>query len=283
MPDSHVFQTDAYNPKQMARRVSDVGVSKANLNLASMFALGIMAGAFIGMGAHFATVAWAQNGLPFSLSKLLGGLVFCLGLILVIIAGAELFTGNNLIVMAWVMKKIKARAILRNWVVVYFGNFVGSVLTVTLIYFSGVYAAGDYAVAAKAVQIAQAKVQIPFVECFFRGIMCNALVCLAVWLCFSCRTTVDKIFSILFPITAFVAMGFEHCVANMYFIPMGMLLGGNQALADATGVQASISMADFLHNLIPATLGNIIGGSVMVGLVYWFIYLRHLMPKDEVK
>ena len=276
MSQENVFQVDAYNPRQMAHRVSEVGVAKAQLDVLSMFSLAVLAGAFIALGAQFATLAWTDNGLPFSLSKLLGGLTFCLGLILVIVAGAELFTGNNLIVMAWVSGKLPFTAVLRNWTVVYVGNLVGSVMTVVLIYLSRVWEANDMAVAQTAVKIAQAKVAIPFIPCLFRGIMCNALVCLAVWLCFSCRGTVDKIFAIVFPITAFVAMGFEHCVANMFFIPMGMLLARTPEVSGH--IQATLDMSGFLHNLVPATIGNIIGGSLMVGVIYWFIYMRKLMP-----
>jgi len=267
----------------MAQRVNDVGVTKAKMNFWSMLYLAILAGSFIGLGAHFATLASANNGLPFSLSQLLIGLVFSLGLILVIIAGAELFTGNNLIVMAWVSRKIGLRDVTRNWVIVFLGNTIGALITVVLIYLSGVWALGNEAVGVRAIQIAAAKTEISWVECFFRGVMCNALVCLAVWLCFSCRATVDKIMAIVFPITAFVAMGFEHCVANLYFIPMGILLSGLQpdlTVEMAMNPAQSLNFAGFLGNLIPVTLGNIVGGTLMVGMVYWFIYLRHLVPMD---
>lgn len=276
------FQTDAYLPREMAQRVNEVGVAKAKMDFWSMLYLAILAGSFIGLGAHFATVASANNGLPFSLSQLISGLVFSLGLILVIVAGAELFTGNNLIVMAWVSRKIGIRDILRNWAIVFLGNTVGALITVLMIYFSGVWALGADAVGVRAIQIAAAKTEISWMECFLRGVMCNALVCLAVWLCFSCRATVDKIMSILFPITAFVAMGFEHSIANLYFIPMGMLLSflrPDLAMSLSSPPQ-SLHLAGFMNNLIPVTLGNIAGGTLMVGMVYWFIYLRHLMPMD---
>ncbi len=276
------FQTDAYLPREMAQRVNEVGVAKAKMNFLSMLYLAILAGSFIGLGAHFATVASANNGLPYSLSQLLTGLVFSLGLILVIIAGAELFTGNNLIVMAWVSRKIKFSEVMRNWGIVFLGNTMGALITVLLIYFSGVWTLGAESVGMRAVQIAAAKTEVGWIECFLRGVMCNALVCLAVWLCFSCRATVDKIMSIIFPITAFVAMGFEHSIANLYFIPMGMLLGYLQPdlVANLAAQPQSLHFSGLLSNLIPVTLGNIFGGSLMVGMVYWFIYLRHLMPKE---
>ncbi|MBN2320939.1 MAG: formate/nitrite transporter family protein [Acidobacteria bacterium] len=272
------FQTDAYLPREMAQRVNEVGVTKAKMEFWSMLYLAILAGSFIGLGAHFATLASANNGMPFSLSQLLAGLVFSLGLILVIVAGAELFTGNNLIVMAYVSRKIGLRDVVRNWGIVLLGNTVGALITVGLIYLSGVWVLGSEAVGTRAIQIAAAKTDISWLECFFRGVMCNALVCLAVWLCFSCRATVDKIIAIIFPITAFVSMGFEHSIANLYFIPMGMLLSKLQPelAARLANPAQSLDISGFLGNLIPVTLGNIVGGTLMVGLVYWFIYLRGL-------
>ncbi|MEJ2110297.1 MAG: formate/nitrite transporter family protein [Acidobacteriota bacterium] len=274
------FQTDAYLPREMAQRVNEVGVTKAKMDFGSMLYLAILAGSFIGLGAHFTTLASAGNGLPFSLNQLLSGLVFSLGLILVIVAGAELFTGNNLIVMAWVSRKIRFRDVQRNWAIVFLGNTVGALITVLLIYFSGVWKLGGGSVGLRAIQIAAVKTDITWLECFVRGIMCNAMVCLAVWLCFSCRTTVDKIMSIIFPITAFVAMGFEHSVANLYFIPMGMLLSGLESdlVVTLTSQIQTLNFTGFMNNLVPVTLGNIVGGTLMVGMVYWFIYLRHLMP-----
>jgi len=273
---------DAYSPAEMARRASDAGVGKATMGFWNVFALSVLAGAFIGLGAHFATVATADNSLPYSLSQILGGLVFCLGLILVVVAGAELFTGNTLIVMAWVSGRIPFRAIVRNWMIVYAGNFVGSVATVGLIFASGVCSSDEGAVAQRAVAIAAHKAQIAFVPALFRGIMCNALVCLAVWLCFGCRSTVDKIAAIIFPITAFVAMGFEHSVANMYFIPMGMLItAASPAVIYPDGASLSVTWAGLVSNLVPVTLGNIVGGSLMVGLVYWFVYVRAVAPPSD--
>lgn len=273
-------KVDAYSPSEMSKRVQNVGVAKANLDFLSMLMLAILAGAFIAFGAVFATLVVHDSNLSFGLTKLVGGLVFCIGLILVVVAGAELFTGNNLIIMAYVDKKIPLQKVLRNWGIVYLGNLIGSVTMVFWIYLSRQWAGNNYLIGAKAVMIANAKVNLPFIVAFSRGILCNTLVCLAVWLCFSGRTVVDKIVAIIFPITAFVALGFEHSVANMYFIPMGLMLKSNPnvlAAIASSGTSANLSnltIGGFLNNLIPVTLGNIVGGGVLVGFVYWFIYDR---------
>jgi formate/nitrite transporter len=266
----------------MAERMEDVGVRKAHLGFWSMFALAVLAGAFIGLGAEFSTLAVTDSWLGFGLSKVLGGLVFSLGLILVVIAGAELFTGNNLIIMAWVSGKLTLGQVMRNWIIVYAGNMAGSLVTVLLMYLTRQWSFADYHVGATALNIAVAKVDLSFAEGLARGILCNALVCLAVWLCLSGRSVTDKILAILFPITAFVASGFEHSVANMYFIPMGLLLQGEPGVVAAAGRTASelvnLNLHGLVGNLISVTTGNIFGGGFMVALVYWFIYRR---PLDE--
>ena len=278
------IQFDAFPPAKMASRMEEVGVNKAELRAGTMFALAVLAGAFIGGGAIFATVVTtglAAAGMGFGLVKLLGGLVFCLGLIAVVVAGAELFTGNNLIVMAFADGRVTLAQILRNWAIVYVGNFVGSILTAAVMFLTKQYTFAGGAVGANALSIANGKCSLGFVQAIALGIMCNALVCLAVWLCVSARSTTDKILAILFPITAFVAAGFEHSVANMYFIPMGLFVK-NLAGADfwaAIGATASdfgnlTWGAFFIKNLLPVTIGNIIGGAGFVGLVYWYIYLR---------
>jgi formate transporter FocA len=253
------------------------------MGLRNTFFLSIMAGQFISLGAIFATTVAAGAGgqLTFGITRLLTGLVFCLGLILVVVAGAELFTGNNLIVMAMANRRISTLQVLRNWTIVYVGNFVGSIATVVLIFVSKQYTFGNGSIGLNALNIANAKCSLDFFQAVALGIMCNSLVCLAVWLCFSARTTTDKILSIIFPITAFVAAGFEHSVANMYFIPIGLLikLGAPASFWEAIGKTAAdysnLTWSNFfLANLLPVTMGNIIGGSVMVGLVYWFIYIR---------
>jgi formate/nitrite transporter len=213
-----------------------------------------------------------------------------LGLILVVVAGAELFTGNNLIIMAWANKRISTSSLLRNWGVVYLGNFVGAILTVIVVLLSGQYTFGNGAVGLNALNIAQAKVGHGFIQAIFLGSLCNMLVCLAVWLVFSARTTTDKILSIILPITAFVAAGFEHSVANMYFIPMGLAIKqiGDGAFWNNIGASAAdyaaLTWPNFiLHNLIPVTIGNIIGGAVGVGAVYYVIYLRRRSRVAEPK
>lgn len=274
------FNIDAYAPAEMAQRVETVGVKKAALNTWTMLALAVLAGAFIALGANFATLVWADNGLPYSLSRLAGGLVFTLGLILVIVGGAELFTGNNMIVMAWAANRVSTAQLLRNWLIVYAGNFIGAVLTAYAVYLSRQWAFDGYKVGAAALNIASTKASLDFVPALVLGVLCNALVCLAVWLCFSARTTTDKILAIIPPISAFVAGGFEHSVANMYFIPLGLFLRDEPKVLEAAGRTAEqlagLTWAGFaLNNLVPVTLGNIIGGAVMVGAIYWFIYLRH--------
>jgi formate transporter len=269
---------DAVPPPEMAERMENVGVKKAHLGFWSMFALAVLAGAFIGLGAEFSTLVITDSGLGFGVNRLLGGLVFSLGLILVVIAGAELFTGNNLIVMAWVSGKLTLGRVMRNWIIVYFGNLIGSLLTVLLVHLTRQWTFADYQVGATALNIAHAKVSLSFAEGLARGILCNALVCLAVWLCLSGRSVTDKILAILFPITAFVASGFEHSVANMYFIPIGLLLKGEPQVVAAAGKVAgdlaNLNLQGFLGNLISVTTGNIFGGGFMVAVVYWFIYRR---------
>lgn len=253
---------DAYSPAEVAERVERIGVAKAKLPFLQTFVLGLLAGAFIAFGAMFFTLVMTESGLGLGPARLLGGMAFSLGLILVVIGGAELFTGNNLIVMAWADKQVTTSGLLKNWGIVYVANFIGAMGCVVLVYFSGILSLGGDAMAATAANIATGKVQLTWVEAFTRGILCNTLVCLAVWLCFAAHTVSGKILSILFPISAFVALGFEHSVANMYLIPIGALAG------------ADISILDFLNNLVPVTLGNIVGGSIFVALTYWVIYLR---------
>jgi len=265
------LKIDGYAPAEIAARIEDVGVKKAQMNLATMFVLSVLAGAFIALGAAFYTVTVTGSGLGFGLTRALGGLAFSLGLILVVIAGAELFTGNNLITLAWASGRVSAAALLRNWLVVYIGNFAGALATAYIVFLSGVWKMNNQAVGATAVAIAESKLQLNFVEGFCRGVLCNALVCLAIWLCFSARSTMDKILAIVFPISAFVACGFEHSVANMYFVPLGMLI---QPELNSAG-DTPLGWADFLQkNLLPVTLGNLLGGAGFVGGVYWFVFQR---------
>lgn len=273
------LRIDALLPAEMARRAEYLGVRKAEAKTLTMFALAILAGAFIALGAVFATTiaAGTSSSLPFGVTKLLIGLVFCLGLILVIVGGAELFTGNNLIVMAWAGGKVSTRALLRNWAIVYVGNFVGSIGTAIMVFISRQYTFGGGGVGLSALSIAIGKINLGFLQAIALGILCNALVCLAVWLTFSARSTVDKIAAIIFPITAFVAAGFEHSIANMYFIPIGILIKDfDPAFTAAAGLDvSSLTWGSFIiNNLLPVTIGNIIGGSIFVAAVYWAIFLR---------
>ncbi len=272
------YLVDAYTPKEIAARIENSGITKSTGDPLRVFALAILAGAFIALGAIFFTiVTYDSSGVAAGLMRLIGGLAFCLGLILVVIAGAELFTGNNLIVMAYVDGKVTLKQLMHNWLIVYFGNFIGALGVVGLIYFSGHWNIDNGAVGAKVIAIANAKVNLTWMEAFTRGILCNILVCLAIWLCFAGRTVVDKVLAILFPITAFVAMGFEHSVANMYFISAGLVAKQQPEFSSLMSTMNvdNLTTINFLYNnLLPVTLGNIVGGSVFVGLFYWFIYLR---------
>jgi len=238
-----------------------------------------LAGAFIALGANFATIVLTDTGVGYGLSRLAGGLVFSLGLILVLVGGAELFTGNILMVMAWASGKVFTLQLLRNWALVYAGNFIGALATAYGVYLSRQWAFNGYRVGATALTMANAKVQYDFLAAFMLGVFCNGLVCLAVWLSFSARTTTDKILAIIPPITAFVAVGFEHSIANMYFIPLGLWLRDNSRVLEMAG-RAPEQFADltwmgfFRSNLLPVTLGNLVGGGVLVAAVYWFVYLR---------
>ena len=276
---------DCRPPAEMALKMEGIGVTKANGNIFTISLLGILAGFFIGLGAMFCTLVTTDIQIGFGLTKLLGGVVFCLGLILVVIAGAELFTGNALMVASRASGKIKLSQLFQNWGIVYFTNLVGALLLVLVVFYSQFWALDGYKVGVSALSIANAKVNLAFWPAFARGILCNTLVCLAVWLCFGARTTVDKIFAILFPITAFVACGFEHSIANMYFIPMGIAMAGQAKVLEVAGVTASqvanLNVTGFIGNLVPVTLGNIVGGT-FVGSIYWLVYLRKERATEAV-
>ncbi|MGB8577022.1 MAG: formate transporter FocA [Pseudolabrys sp.] len=273
---------DAIMPAAMALRAEESGVKRAATDPTTLLALSVMAGAFISFGAIFATTVSAGSAdLPYGVGRLLMGLVFSVGLILVVIGGAELFTGNNIIVMAWASGKVKTRALLLNWVLAFIGNFAGAFATAGLMFYTTQYTFGGGAVGLAALSTAHAKTSLAFVPALMLGIMCNALVCLAVWMCFSARTTVDRVLSIVPPIAAFVAAGFEHSIANIYFIPMGLFIkaGAPDSFWRAIGKTAAdfpeLTWGNFIvGNLVPVTIGNIIGGSIMVAAVYWFVYLR---------
>ena len=293
--DADQISLDALIPSAMAEKAEAIGIKKVHLPFGITFALAVLAGAFIAIGGIFMTTLTAgglisrladgsagpTTSLPFGVIRLLGGLGFSLGLILVVVGGAELFTGNNLIIMAYASRRIGLSLLLRNWVIVYLGNFVGSILTAGLMFLTGQFSAGNGAIGANILAIGEAKSGLGFIQAIALGMMCNALVCMAVWLTYSARSTGDKILAIIPPITAFVAAGLEHSVANMYLIPIALFV--KQWAPAAFFEMIRRSPADFPHltwqnfflaNLLPVTIGNIIGGSVMVGLIYWYIYRR---------
>jgi formate/nitrite transporter len=265
------FHLDAYTPAQIAMRVREIGVTKATMPVQTMFALAILAGAFIALGSLFFTVTMTSGITApppaFGFMRLVGGLAFSVGLILVVVGGAELFTGNNLIAMAWASGRVTTQQVVKNWGWVYLGNLIGAMGTAVLVWLAGVQTMSDGAVGETMVRIARSKISLDPVSAVARGILCNVLVCLAVWLCMGARSVTDKILAIVFPITAFVACGFEHSVANMYFLPIGIAL--------AAGTSAPLSVTEAFGNLALVTIGNVLGGTVLVALVYWSVYLRH--------
>jgi len=275
---------------EMVEKLDDYGHKKATTNFLSLFLLAILAGAFISLGGVFytSTTTGIISQVGFGIKQLLGGLAFSLGLILVVVSGAELFTGNTLIVSGFLSKKVTAKQLFYNWSVVYIGNFVGSLITLFIIYMCKQHLAGDPAtdsfVGISAMKIASAKCGNSFFTAMFKGIMCNALVCLAVWMCLSAKTITDKILAIIPPIAAFVAMGFEHSVANMFLIPFGLLIkllskGSGSELPEVFNTTAvkldNLTIENMItSNLIPVTIGNIIGGVLFVGIIYWVIYKK---------
>jgi formate/nitrite transporter len=262
---------DAYSAEQIAARVEDSGVAKARLPFLALAMLGVLAGAFIGIGSLYYTIVASDATLGFAATRVLGGIVFSIGLMLVVVGGGELFTGNNLLAMAWVDRRISTRELLRNWIVALAANAVGAAGLAVLVFLSGHPSMNGGAVAATAVRIAAAKTSLPATDAFFAGVLCNVLVCMAVWLALAGRSVMDKAIAIVLPISAFVAAGFEHSVANMYFIPLGILL---RDLVDTTHIAGihSLDWHGYLRNLVPVTLGNIVGGSGLVALVYYTIY-----------
>jgi len=269
---------DSLAPAEIARLVEERGIAKANASFLTTFVLGVLAGAFIALGALLSTVVATGSNFGYGVTKLLSGVAFSLGLILVVVAGAELFTGNNLITMSWVSRHISLRRLFRNWAIVYVGNLVGALSIVAMLYLADWWKQADAAVGGTALSIAAAKASLPFTVIVFRGILANALVCLAVWLASAGRSLTDKVLAIVFPITAFVAAGFEHSIANMYFLPMGLALKGQPSVVQVSGLSAgelaNLDLGASIVNVAGATVGNVIGGAGLVGLVYWFVYLR---------
>jgi formate transporter len=261
---SQLPSSDAYAPAQIARRVETMGVAKAEAPTVAIMALSLLAGAFISMGAIFFTVVVCDSQFGAGFTRLLGGLSFSLGLILVVVGGAELFTGNNLIAMAWASRLITVRDVLRNWLLVYLGNVLGCLGTVALVWMAGVSKIAGGAVGTTAVSIAATKSALPIEEAFARAILCNALVCLAVWLAMGSRSVTDKVLAVSLPVAAFVAVGLEHSIANWFFLPYGMLLGGTEI----------VPLSGAFWNLLVVTAGNVVGGTLLVAAVYWVAYLR---------
>jgi formate transporter len=249
---------DAYSPRDIAARLEASSLAKAATPLLSLVMLGILAGAFIGLGALFSVIVFSDPFLGHAVQRVLGGVVFSLGLILVVVAGAELFTGNNLLAMAWAQGSVTTKDVLYNWVVICAANFAGAAGLALLVFLSG----HADAYARTYLEIAAAKSALPFWTAFFRGVLCNVLVCMAVWMTLAGRSVTDKVLAVLFPISAFVAAGFEHSIANMYIFPLAMLL------------ERSTDLSWLWTNLVPVIAGNLVGGSVLVALVYHVIY-RH--------
>ncbi len=264
--DLAVVAPDALAPAAIEAKAENVGVTKASMSGAKCFVAAMLAGAFIGFGGMYFCTFLGDPTMPFAVQRMVGGICFCLGLTLVLCCGAELFTGNALMICAKASGKISWSGLLRNWGIVWIGNLVGSLLAMLVIYLSNLQGMNGGAVGEAFVSVAAGKVALEPVTLFFKAIMCNILVCLAVWIGFSGKTIADKVLGLLLPISAFVACGFEHCVANMFFLPMGLLLN-----SVGFGAVGAVSLAGIVYNLVLATLGNIVGG-LLVGLAYWFIY-----------
>lgn len=266
-------------PREIAKNVVEASKKKSRLRILPLLLLGILAGVYIGFGAELCTITTYDLSiyLGMGFSKFIGGSVFSVGLILVAIGGAELFTGSCLMLTGVLTHDVSIMSMLRNWLFVYLANFVGSMLLVIIIYYSGIWKIGNFGVGVAALTTAAGKVNLSFVEAFLRRVGCNWLVCLAIWLSIAGRDIISKIIGIYFPVMAFVVSGFEHSIANMYFIPMGLFLKGNAAVISKAGLIEGINNLNwpgfFVRNLIPVTLGNIVGGAFFVGGIYYLIYL----------
>lgn len=277
-----------FTPPQIAEKLGDVCQVKCRTPMKKFFVLAILAGAFIAFGAQLSIIVGSDATLGFGFTKFIAGAVFSVGLMLVVVAGAELFTGDNLIVISALEKKVRWGELLKTWIAVYLGNLIGSVLIALLLYWSGLWSMNGNLVGSAALKIAGTKVGLTFVQGLVRGILCNWLVCLAVWMATSSKDVIGKLFAVFFPVMAFVASGFEHSVANMFFIPYGILLKSVPKVVEATGK----TLADYAglnwvtlwtKNLIPVTIGNIIGGAFFVGFIYWFVYLKKAPETVEAK
>lgn len=267
-----------FPPKDVAAKMCETGVGKCKLPILKMFILAILAGVYIAFGAQLFLLVGSDSTLGFGFTRFLSASVFTVGLMMVVVGGAELFTGNNLVLIAALDKKVTWRELLKNWVVVYIGNFVGSIILAALLFFGGTWSLNGNLVGANALKVALSKTSLTFAQAFFRGILCNWLVCMAVWMAMASKDVIGKLFAIYFPIMAFVASGFEHSVANMFFIPYGIFLKSNPKVLEVAGKTladlANLNWGTlFTVNLIPVTLGNLVGGAIFVGAVYWYVYL----------
>jgi len=282
-----LIDIDAYAPVKMANRVGQLGVAKANLGFLTTFFLSVNAGVFIALGIQLAMLVTHTATSNLGLNALVGGVAFTMALVLIVITGAELFTGNCLIAMSFFARKITGKDLARNLTISFIGNLIGSLIVVCFMYQSHQWEFFHDMVGAKALLIANKKVNLSFEAAFARGVLCNSMVCLAVWLCFSARNVTDKIISLVFPVGGFIASGFEHCVANMYFIPMGVVLKKNPEVVAAAEKMAgkTINLSQLtwkgfvINNQIPVILGNVVGGVILVGIMFWFTYLR---PKINI-
>jgi len=281
------FGFDLLAPCDITRKAESVGVAKATSSTKILLILGVLAGMFIGLAGQFYLIATFDTGMNPSITRLLGGMAFSLGLVLVVVAGAELFTGNTLLIVSCLSRKITVRQLLRNWVLVYLGNLAGSLIVVGLSYYAHQWALGGLTLGTHAVAVAAGKTALPFSVSFVRAILANVLVVLAVWMSFAGRSLTDKIAGIILPITAFVASGFEHSVANMFFVPFGLLVSRRPEMALALPAGAPLETLTWpsfiLHSLIPSTLGNIVGGVLFVGLLYWYVYIACAENKDRMQ
>lgn len=264
--DIKMSKLDALSPAETEEKAETVALGKASMSPAKCFVSAMLAGAFIAFGGMYFCVFLGDTTMPFAAQRMVGGICFCLGLVLVLCCGCELFTGNVLMLTAKASKRVGWGPVLKNWVIVWFGNLAGALVSVGLIYMAQVWAMNSGAVGMAMVGVAAGKVAPAWHILFFKGIMCNIFVCLAVWIGFAGRTIVDKVIGIILPISAFVAAGFEHCVANMFFLPMGLVLN-----MFGIGDHGAVTFGGIWYNLSAATLGNIVGGAI-VALAYWFIY-----------
>ncbi len=285
--DTPIIDIDAYSPKMMASRVGQVGISKAEMSFLTTLALSILAGVFIALGAQLMMRVTHTAESSFGLNALVGGVVFTMALVLIVITGAELFTGNCLIAMSAFAGKITRGALARNLTIAFIGNFIGALSMVFWIYISAQWTMNNYLLGAKIVIAANEKVNMDFGIAFARGVLSNSLVCLGIWLCFSARNNLDKILSLLWPISCLIACGFEHCVVNMWVIPMGLILKGNRFVMEAVErvnggpldiANLTLAKGFLFDNMVPVVLGNLFGGIILVAGVYWFVFLR--IPKN---